>query len=186
MNATETPMPTSVRPAAAISHDRREREQRASPTPGDQRSGAQDAPRAERVGEHADRDLQQRVDVEIRRRERAEHRAVDRERARRARRRSPRAPCDGRTTARSSRARCRRRRGARGRNARRCGADAGMRHCTGIRSDAACASDHAIAASRDAINRPPWPTRDLRDFLAQLERRGELKRVARRSIRSSR
>ena len=48
---------------------------------GDQRPDGHDEARAERVGHHAHRDLQQRVDEEIGRRKRAEHGAVDRERA---------------------------------------------------------------------------------------------------------
>ena len=55
---------------------RRERE-RDRAQPRDDRAGGQDPPRPERVGEHADRDLQHRVNVEIRRGERAQHRAVD-------------------------------------------------------------------------------------------------------------
>ncbi len=49
---------------------------------GDQRSGHEDPARSQRVGENADRDLQRRVDVEVRRRERAEDCAADVERAR--------------------------------------------------------------------------------------------------------
>ena len=60
---------------------RREREhQRADP--GDDRARSEDLARPERVGQHADRDLQDRVDVEVGGRERSEDGRVDRERAR--------------------------------------------------------------------------------------------------------
>jgi len=72
MKATDTPTPTSVRPTAAISHARGQREQQRARR-GDRRSGGEYPARAEGVGQHADRDLQQRVDVEVGGGQRAEH-----------------------------------------------------------------------------------------------------------------
>ncbi len=81
MNATETPTPTSVRPAAAISHvGASANASEPSPATSDPTARMRRGPM--RVGQHADRNLQQRVDVEVRRRERPQHGAVDRERAR--------------------------------------------------------------------------------------------------------
>ena len=75
MNATETPTPTSVRPAAATSQAGA-RANSSEPARRDERPIGEDAARAQRVGEHADGHLQQRVDVEVGRGERAEHRRV--------------------------------------------------------------------------------------------------------------
>ena len=60
---------------------RRERE-RDGAQPRDDRAGREHPSRPQRVGEHADRNLQHHVHVEIRGGERPEHRAVDGERAR--------------------------------------------------------------------------------------------------------
>ena len=168
-------MPTSVRPAAAISHVGASANS-SEPAPGDQRAAGQDAPRPQRVGEHADRNLQHRVDVEVRRGQRAQHRAVDRERAGRARRRSPPARCGGRTTARSSRARCRTRRGGGERSAVGDGAALAIAPLYG---PAVRVWYHdAIAATRARAPDPAVKYADLRDFIAQLEapRRAEAHR----------
>ncbi len=211
MNATETPMPTSVRPSAAISH--------AGATPnssepggGDQRAGSKNAARSERVREHADRDLQQRVDVEIGRGERAEDRAADIERSRElARNRRRRRSVEERQhvarerdaedqAARGDETRVgpqgvlrrstQRRRSwpSRHRGGQRSGLDLHVTRPGPFEDHALFVMSVVRTSGRPpmhAIGRPllpPGPTspmayRDLRDFIAQLETTGELKRV---------
>ena len=81
MNATETPTPTSVRPTAAISQVGASANA-IEPSARDERARRQEPARSHRVRQHADRNLQHHVHVEIRGGERAQQRAVDGERAR--------------------------------------------------------------------------------------------------------
>ena len=101
MKATETPTPTRVRPAAATSQAGAKREDERAGT-GDERSGRQEPAGTHGVGQHAHRDLQHRVDVEVGGRERAQDRAGDVEGCGSGRPRCWPARCGGRRTGRSS------------------------------------------------------------------------------------
>ena len=74
MNATDTPMPTSVRPGRGEFATPGASANSSEPAPATSEPPARMPPRPQRVGEHADRYLQQRVDVEVGRGERAERR----------------------------------------------------------------------------------------------------------------
>ena len=79
MKATETPIPTSVRPTAAISHAGASANS-SEPAAAIAEPVGKDLARPERIGQYADRNLQDRVDVEVGRSKRSEHGAADVER----------------------------------------------------------------------------------------------------------
>ncbi len=81
MKATDTPMPTSVRPTAAISQAGANAK-RSEPAAAIAEPASEELARPQRVGQHSDRNLQHRIDIEIGGGERAQHGAADVERAR--------------------------------------------------------------------------------------------------------
>ena len=185
MNATDTPTPTSVRPAAAISHVGASANA-SEPEPGDERAGGQDAAaapacrRARRPGSAAPcrrRNTSRRAcpsTALLIANARVSSPAIAAGAVRWKNDSTKLASTMPKTTRRA-----RTKRGSGG--AAACGHAALYRRGR----DGAAFGTMRVAGHRAAIA-SPMKYADLRDFLAQLERRGELKRIARRGRSAAR